>query len=73
MAQCLDLGPVLFTTFTYPLSLFHSHSVTHCSFDENVTLQMSASFDKIAELILFRLAFMASKHGLLPKGLIESQ
>ena len=46
------LGPILFTMYIKPLSaIIDSHSIIHHSFADDLQLQMSASPDKISELL----------------------
>ena len=46
------LGPILFTMYIKPLSaIIDSHSIIHHSFADNLQLQMSASPDRISELL----------------------
>ena len=46
------LGPILFTMYVKPLSaIIDSHSVIHHSFADDLQLQMSASPDRISELL----------------------
>ena len=46
------LGPMLFTMYTKPLSgIIDSHSIIHHSFADDLQLQMSASPDRISELL----------------------
>ena len=46
------LGPMLFTLYIKPLSaIIDSHSIIHHSFADDLQLQISASPDRISELI----------------------
>ena len=52
VAQGSVLGPILFTMYAKPMSdIIDSHSIIHHSFADDLQLQMSATPDRISELL----------------------
>ena len=50
--RCSVLGPIRFTMYAKPLStIIDSHSIMHHSFADDLRLQMSATPDRISELL----------------------